>query len=306
MTYNVICEGGNIMKNIIDLEIDLGNYNIKTSTGVIFRSTFEYGIPCNPLGEHIISFNGNSYTMEKGTFNNTFNKAKKDYLPNLLYAIIKSSSNHQEDFNLMLGYPLDNSSVAEEFKEALRGNEYEVEYRRGSTIVNRIIRIHDVKCVGEGVSSHYTLNANQRNEDCVLVDIGGRTSNVCVFVKRKLVNKFTIPLGTLDLFESIISRWNNDNGDNKTVEDAERLIDNGYITGTEIEEKQFLDELMNGIEKKLDRKVYQHNYYTGGGSLRLKFLIENYLEPHGEVLDNPLFSNVNGNKEINKALKNGK
>ena len=89
------------MKNILDLEIVLGNYNIKTSTGVIFRSTFEYGIPCNPLGEHIISFNGNSYTMEKGTFNNTFNKAKKDYLPNLLYAIIKSSSNHQEDSNLM-------------------------------------------------------------------------------------------------------------------------------------------------------------------------------------------------------------
>ena len=289
-------------KKIIDLEIDLGNYNTKSSNGVIFRSTFKEGMPINPLGENVVTFGGRSYTMEKGKFDNTFNKAQKNYLPNLLYAIIKSSSPEDEDFNLMLGYPLDNENVAQEFKDDLIGKEFKVEYKRGANVSNRTIRIHDVSCVGESISSYYTLNANERGEDLIIIDIGGRTTNVSVFQKRRMIDKFTIPMGTIDLFGEIVSRWNNTNGDNKTVEDTERLIDKGYITGCEVEEKLFLDDIMNQIEKKLDRKTYV-NYYTGGGSERLRNLIETYLEPSGTIMDNPLFSNCNGNKEIVAAIR---
>lgn len=289
-------------KTIIDLEIDLGNYNIKTSNGVIFRSTFENGFPVNPLGENVIGIEGSYYTMEKGEFNNTFNKAKKNYMPNLMYAIIKSSEYDREDFNLMLGYPLDNEAVVEEFKEQLVGKEFKVEYIRGHVKTIRTIRIHEVKCVGESLSSYYTLNANQRAEDLFIADIGGRTTNVSVFQKRRLVKKFTVALGTLDLFDRIVARWNNNNADNKTVEDAERLINAGYITGCEVEYKQFLDDIMNQLEKKLDRNTYV-NYYTGGGSELLKHLIEGYLEPKGIVMENPLFTNCNGNKEIATAIR---
>ena len=81
------------------------------------------------------------------------------------------------------------------------------------------------------------------------------------------------------------------------LEEIERLIDNGYIKNTEIEEKQFLNDIMNYIEGKVDRRTYK-NYYTGGGSLRLKRLIEEYLSPSGIVMDNPLFTNVKGNEII--------
>lgn len=288
--------------NIIDLEIDLGNYNIKSSTGVIFISTFEEGKSANPVGENIITFNGKSYTMEKGKFNNTYDKSDKNYLPNLFYAIIKSTDSDCEDFNLMLGYPLDNETVAEQFKNDLIGQEFKVQYQRGARTSDRVIRIHDVKCIGESLSSYYTLNANERGEDLVIFDIGGRTCNVSVFRNRKLFNKKTIPMGTLDLFEDIVQRWNNENRDNKTVEDAERLIKKGYITGCEVEYKKFLDELMNQAKKFIDRKTYA-NYFTGGGSEMLRDLIENYLEPAGTVMDNAIFSNVNGNKEIANAIK---
>lgn len=288
--------------NITDLEIDLGNYNVKSSVGVIFRSTFVEGKPANPLGENVITYNGNSYTMEKGTFDNTFNKANKNYLPNLFYAIIKSSNTESEDFNLMLGYPLDNESVAEQFKNDLIGQEFKVKYQRGQRETDRTIRIHNVRCVGESLSSFYTLNANERGEDLIIIDIGGRTTNVSVFQNRRLVDKFTIPSGTIDLFGDIIKRWNNDNGDNKTVEDAERLIKREYITGCEVEYKRFLDELMNQIEKHLDRNTYK-NYFTGGGSEMLKELIEDYLEPSGTVMDNAILTNCNGNREIAAAIK---
>lgn len=289
-------------KNIIDLQIDMGNYNIKSSTGVIFRSTFEPGKPINPLGENVITYDGSSFTMEKGHFDNKYNKAQKNFLPNLFYAIIKSSNVENEDFNLMLNYPLDNEKVAEEFKTILTDKEFKIEYQRGQKVVNRTIKIHDVRCVGESLSSYYTLNANQRAEDLFIADIGGRTTNVSVFQNGKLVDKFTVPSGTLDLFETIVTRWNNDNGDNKTVEEAERLINKGYITDCEVEYKQFLDELMNKIEKKLDRKTYI-NYYTGGGSELLKDLIENYLSPKGTIMENPLFTNCNGNREIVAAIR---
>ena len=288
--------------DITDLEIDLGNYNIKSSVGVLFRSTFEEGKPANPLGENVITYNNKSYTMEKGKFDNTFNKANKNYLPNLFYAIVKSSNPECEDFDLMLGYPLDNESVAEQFKNDLVGQEFKIKYQRGKTEVDRTIRIHNVRCVGESLSSYYTLNANERAEDLTIIDIGGRTTNVAVFQNRKLVDKFTIPLGTIDLFEDIIKRWNNSNGDNKTVEEAERLIKREYITGCEVEYKRFLDELMNQIEKHLDRNTYK-NYFTGGGSKMLQDLIEEYLEPNGTVMDNAIFSNCNGNKEIAAAIK---
>lgn len=288
--------------NITDLEIDLGNYNVKSSVGVIFRSTFVEGKPANPLGENVITYNGNSYTMEKGTFDNTFNKANKNYLPNLFYAIIKSSNPESEDFNLMLGYPLDNESVADQFKNDLIGQEFKVKYQRGQRETDRTIRIHDVRCVGESLSSFYTLNANERAEDLIIIDIGGRTTNVSVFQNRRLVDKFTIPSGTIDLFGDIIKRWNNDNGDNKTVEEAERLIKREYITGCEVEYKRFLDELMNQIEKHLDRNTYK-NYFTGGGSEMLKDLIEEYLEPNGTVMNEAILTNCNGNREIAAAIK---
>ena len=179
------------------------------------------------------------------------------------------------------------------FKEELLNQTLEFEYNK----VPYTIHINDIKAVGEGISSYYTLSEKQRSEDLLIVDIGGRTTNVVTFEKGKLTHKFTIPLGTIHLFSRIGTRFNNDEGSNKVVEEIERLIDNGYIKNTEIEEKQFLNDIMNYIEGKVDRRTYK-NYYTGGGSLRLKRLIEEYLSPSGIVMDNPLFSNVKGNEII--------
>ena len=69
------------------LAIDLGNFSIKTSEEIIFTSTFEEGKSDNPLGETILKYDGKFYTMFKGSFDNAYNKAEKDYMPNLLLAI---------------------------------------------------------------------------------------------------------------------------------------------------------------------------------------------------------------------------
>lgn len=278
---------------MINLQIDLGHYNIKTNMGIIFRSTFKKGKDINPFGEDIIFVENEYYTMEKGSFDNTNNKALKNYKPNLCYAIAKSIDNTEADINLMLGIPLDSLGAFDLFKEELLNQTLEFEYNK----VPYKIRINDVKAVGEGISSYYTLSEKQRSEDLLIVDIGGRTTNVVTFEKGKLTHKFTVPLGTIHLFSRIGTRFNNDEGSNKVVEEIERLIDSGYIKNTETEEKQFLDDIMNYMEGKVDRRTYK-NYYTGGGSKRLKKLIEEYLSPSGTVMSNPLFTNVKGNEII--------
>ena len=124
---------------------------------------------------------------------------------------------------------------------------------------------------------------------------------VLVFSINDILVKFN-ENRTIDLFDVIIKRFNNDNGDNKTTEECERLINIGYINGVEIEYKRFLDDLMNQIDKRLDRKTYE-NYYCGGGSILLQEYIEDYLQPNGKVMPNALFSNVNGSHEIIGAIK---
>ncbi|MGL5765629.1 MAG: hypothetical protein ACRCX8_08315, partial [Sarcina sp.] len=194
------------------------------------------------------------------------------------------------------GFPLDNSVVAESFKEELLGKEFKVEYQKGMKITNKVIKINDVKCLGEGLSSFYTIDTDKRLNDTVVIDLGGRTCNVASFVNKRIMDKFTIPMGTIDLFDLVASRWNNLNGDNKVTEEIERLINSGYIEFyVDIREK-FLNDVLNVIDKKLDLNTYSV-YFTGGGSKILSDNIES-LEIKSTVMDNPLFTNVNGNKII--------
>lgn len=281
----------------MNLVVDLGNYNTKTNKNVIFKSAFIRGKDINPMGEDIVFVDNEYYTIGKGTFDNKFNKALKNYKPNLCCAIAKSIDEKECSINLMLGVPLDNLGIIDLFKEQLLGKDLEFTFNND----DYKIHINDLKAVGEGVSSFYTFNTTQRAEDLLIIDIGGRTTNVASFEKGKLIKKFTIPLGMLDLFSRIGTKYNNLNGDNKIPEEIERLIDSKYITGVEDEEKQFLDDIMNAIESKLDRRTYK-NYYTGGGSERLKVHIENYLQPNGIIMENPLFTNVKGNEVIAKTI----
>lgn len=281
----------------MNLVVDLGNYNIKTNKGIIFKSAFMKGKDINPMGEDIIFVDNEYYTIGKGTFDNKINKALKNYKPNLCCAIAKSIKETECSINLMIGVPLDNLGIFEIFKEELLDKDLEFIFND----VPYKIHIKDLKAVGEGISSYYTFNETQRLEDLVIIDIGGRTTNVASFEKGKLIKKFTVPLGTIEMFNRIGTRFNNAKGDNKIPEEIERLIDSKFITDTEKEEKQFLDDIMNYIEGRIDRRTYK-NYYTGGGSQRLRNHIENYLQPNGILMENPLFTNVKGNEIIANTI----
>lgn len=273
------------------LAIDLGNYNIKTSEGVIFPSTFTEGVPANPIGEEILEFDGNSYTMTKGSFDNEFNKSKKNYLPNLLYAIAKSSTVEDKVFDIVLGVPLDNLGIANNFKEDLENKEFEVVLNG----VKRKIKINRVAAVGEGISAYYTLTESERNDDVMIIDIGGRTTNVATFINKKLDKKFTVNIGMIDFYDRVKERVNS-TGENFNTEEMERLIKKGIISDIEKEQNDLVDKIFNQIKFKAKKETYTI-YFTGGGSIELREAILK-LEPKGRFVPNQIFANVNGNKKI--------
>lgn len=276
------------------LAVDLGNFNVNTSEGIMFSSTFTKEVTINPVGEEIIKYNGSTYTMTKGDFDNTFNKSQKDYMPNLLYAIARSSHKSESNFDLVLGVPLDNLGIADIFKKDLEGKKFTFEYNG----TERTIKINKLATVGEGISSFYTLNDEDRAKDIMIIDIGGRTVNVACFIKKKLEKKFTVNKGMIDLYDSIKTRINL-SGENYNTEEIERLVKKKIIKDTQKEEDKFIKEVFNKINFNAKIATYDI-YFTGGGSIELREALKNYTKDKAAYyfVNNPLFSNVTGNKII--------
>jgi len=277
------------------LAIDLGNYNIKTSEGIHFISTFaEFdGID---LGERkVLTYNGKEYVMEhKSSFDNEFNKTKKDYIPNLLWAINRSLPRSVDSVRIVLGIPVENLGATNKFKEELEGKKFTFKVKGKE---KRSILIDKVAVVAEGVSSFYTLSETERLNDTLIIDIGGRTTNVVSFKNGRIEHKKQINRGMINYYEDVASKYNS-KGECVNTEDIKNLIDNG-IVDTDIV-KFYKDELVkyifNQVKTKCNRNYYKV-WFTGGGSIELKETILK-LEPKANFMDNALFTNVNGNKKI--------
>lgn len=287
-------------KNVI-LSVDLGNYNIKTSTKEIFISTFvkvdkikDENDPC------MLKYNNEIFLMERGKFDNEFNKAKKDYIPNLLYAISKSikPSENTQSIKLLLGVPISNLGIKHTIISNLLDNtfNFKVSNKKYS------VKFDKVGIIGEGISSYYMLPETIRIKDVMIIDIGGRTTNICCYKNCKLVISFTIPLGTINLFDSIIQEANLE-GNNYEVELLQEYIEKKIVKPSDKCYEDFINELYNQIKLKADIRLFKP-ILTGGGSILLRDY-ETSLEMAGFknllYMEEALFSNVLGNKKIADA-----
>lgn len=275
------------------LAVDLGNYNIKTSEGVIFESRYKEVIK-EDFDTDLVELDNKFYRMESGDFENEFNKAKKNYLPNLLYAISKSCSKDVEEIDLVLGIPASNLGISENIKSEVEGKNFSFKVFGE----NKLFKINKVATVAEGLSSFYTLKKDERSKDILILDIGGRTINVCEFSKGKNILKFTQPGGMIDLYSRVQESYNN-KGNNADVEEVIRLIDNGTINCEE-DKNKFTKEQLNAIKLRIPNFNTYKIWVTGGGSLELQEPLRKIL---GNInyIPNSLFSNVNGNKLIAEA-----
>lgn len=277
------------------LAVDLGNYNIKTSEGVQFISTFSEFDGVDPQEEKILRFDGKEYVMElKTSFDNEFNKTKKDYIPNLLWAIHKSSTKDTKNIKLVLGIPVENMGAVNNFKEELEGKEFKFQVKNEET---RTIVIDKVAVVAEGVSSFYTLSEQERLKDTLIIDIGGRTANVVSFKNGRIEHKKQVNRGMINYYEDVTSKHNS-TGENVNTEDIKNLIDRNIVDKDIVDyyKKDLIGYILNQIKTKCNRDYY-NIWFTGGGSIELKDIILQ-LEPRANFMEDAIFTNVKGNKKI--------
>ncbi len=277
------------------LAVDLGNYNIKTSENIKFISTFTEFDGIDPQENKVLTLDGKDYVMElKTSFDNEFNKTKKNYIPNLIWAIHKSTSKNINKIKLVLGIPVENMGAINKYKDELEGKEFKFKVNNDDY---RTVLIERVAVVAEGVSSFYTLSEKERLNDTLIIDIGGRTSNVVTFKGGRIEHKKQVNRGMIDYYEDVVAKYNS-TGENVNTEDIKNLIDKKIVNENIISyyQENLVNYILNQVKTKCNRDYYKI-WFTGGGSIELRDIILK-LEPNANFMDNPLFTNVNGNKKI--------
>lgn len=271
------------------IAIDLGNHNVKTSEGVIFSSKFTTDKQLDRDVEDIVKVSGIEYCIGKGNYDFEYDKTKKNYIPLLLTAIAKSTE--EKEIDLVIGCPVEQIAKKDEYITELEKKKFDFTFndKKCSVFINRVL------VIPEGFSSFYVLPKHVREQRTLVIDIGGRTVNAVSFIKGKLETNTTIGTGMLDLYNEVKTKENG-NGRNLSVADIENLIEENRIYDIEDIKLQFLIKIINELKLTFDTTLYDV-YFTGGGTIVLRDLIARKIK-RANVMDNPLFSNVFGNKVI--------
>lgn len=180
------------------------------------------------------------------------------------------------------------------YKDELEGKEFKFKVNNDDY---RTVLIERVAVVAEGVSSFYTLSEKERLNDTLIIDIGGRTSNVVTFKGGRIEHKKQVNRGMIDYYEDVVAKYNS-TGENVNTEDIKNLIDKKIVNENIISyyQENLVNYILNQVKTKCNRDYYKI-WFTGGGSIELRDIILK-LEPNANFMDNPLFTNVNGNKKI--------
>lgn len=272
------------MKNVI---IDLGNYNIKYfCNGNKGSFSSKYMNKFNPNGESYerVEIDGKTTYIGVGTLSREFNKVKREYLPQVLYAIDKATDDN--DINLCLLLPIVQMPNKNEFINALKEKIF---YYKVNDNVKKI-KINKVVVLPEGYVSYYSLDNIKIDDDILIIDIGSRTINYSWFSNNKIQDSFTEKLGIFD-FYSNIKEYENSKGEDYSEEDIERLIKNNRIT---VETKFYVDffkEILNRTKGKINLKTFDV-HFVGGGALLLRKFIE--VNTPAKIHEDSEYANVLG------------
>ena len=121
------------------------------------------------------------------------------------------------------------------------------------------------------------------------------SSNAAAFVKGKLEKQVTLPIGMLNFYEKVQTKENS-KGNNISVVDVESLIEENRIYDVEDLKVDFIKNIINELKLYINTQNYEV-FFTGGVTIVLKDIIAKRIK-RANIINNALFSNVNGNKAI--------
>ena len=99
----------------------------------------------------------------------------------------------------------------------------------------------------------------------------------------------------LNFYEKVQTKENS-KGNNISVVDVESLIEENRIYDVEDLKVDFIKNIINELKLSINTQNYEV-FFTGGGTIVLKDIIAKRIK-RANIINNALFSNVNGNKAI--------
>ena len=287
--------------------IDLGNYAVKTSTGVHFLSKF---IESNGFYGNEIIYDGKAIVVGEGEFQTDYKKSMKENTLPLLYSALALSSKDEQCFQVVLGLPIqqykNNKSELIKLVEENRAKTVEVNGKK------REVFITDITIAPEGASAYYNLPKELKRKigkkQLVVVDIGGRTTDVCLFKDKKIKQYTTIPGGMLNIYGNIVSNINEIYSQNFDLEDGEEVLRDGLFLDGEYKDISFVKSILkkqfDSIFKELQLNFNVDKGYlllTGGGATTFKKPFNKRLN-NVIVSEDNIFDNVKGFKRVGEQL----
>ncbi len=294
------------------IAVDVGNYQIKTSENILFDSkvTTEkfFGTDADKL-----TLSNKTYYLGEGNLEIEARKFdKENFLPLLLGAICKSTD--ADVIDLALGLPIiqfKDKETRTELINMLQGNSYKVVYNNiPSTKVIRSVQVFP-----EGISGYlYLKNKGLLNDvgyrDAILIDVGGKTTDIALIKNNKATLPTSVNVGTIDIYYSIAKALRERYYDAKIdVEKIQDYLDKGFyykgekqditfaINTTKVLFKQIYDELKINYSIETEAVVVM-----GGGAKILGSAFKKNIPGIiiMENIDRDIFSNAKGYKMLMK------
>ena len=294
--------------------LDLGNHNIKSSSRIIFKSAYEeYDYKHEILNDDILMYGDRKYVIGKGEFDNTKVKSqKRNTVPLFLNALYKTLNGAEyADINVIVGLPLSqhqNKEIIRETKEKYQGL---FEFKHISNgVVKDILYNVDVKIFPECLGAFYSLTEDMEGRDVLLIDIGGGTINIALFVDGEYEDSITLPFGTIDILRKIADKARDGKkGADFTPEDMikylkrkkilwEGKIDDMYYVDGILED--FSNAIMNEIKGKFPLYKSYEIMLSGGGVELLQDKLEDHI--NFEVVPDNIFANAIGFYNVGAGL----
>lgn len=287
------------------LGIDVGNYNINTSEGVMFKASVssykDFGSTANK-----IVVDNKAYYLGDGQLEIDYRKFDKaNYMPLLLGAIC-SSTNHEE-IELGLGLPLTQyKNYKQELISLLDKKEFKVIYNSEP----RRIKITKVGVFPEGVSSliasYDKLLQTIGNRDVIVVDMGGKTTDIALIHNKRVMKSTCINKGTIDVYNEMKLALEDRYFDVKVdIDKLPDYLNKGFYYKGDKQDISFAIKRSNDIFKEIYNEL-KLNYpihseavvLQGGGSTLLGDVFRRKIQ--GLIIDSDLFANAKGYKMLLK------
>jgi plasmid segregation protein ParM len=289
---------------VATLGIDIGNYNVKTSSGQIFNA--RYSTKQNLLETNLgLEIDGMNYDIGSGYFETKLNKAEKQNILPLLYTAILRSTNYSL-VNIVLGLPIAQyKQNKDNLKSIITASRMASLRYKGE---KKIIIIENIEIFPEGAGAYYSLE--DKPNDCIVLDIGGRTTNIINFHNKKIVKSDSKALGMINLYADVRDNINSKYSLDLKIENIENVLRDGlWIDGQKIDMsflkpivEDLIDELMNELNLNYPIRI-EETLLTGGGAFLLYSALQKRINRITR-LENYLFANAIGFKRVGDNLWN--